>query len=647
MSAPTRVAGDARDRILEAACDVIAEQGIDDVRIARIATLAGVSPPLVHYHFATREALLGEALEHSFELLGDLRTTHADDEGWTAGRRLAWMIDQSLPFPGMGDREWGLWLELWRQAARRAELRAVAARLYERYEDWFAEVVEARDRRRRVRRGRPAAGRAAARRRDRRRRPARPGRRPPHGPRARARAGRGAARGPARDDAGGVRARMTDVLVLGAGLAGLAAARDLARAGADVLVLEARDRPGGRVERVVLEDGRSVQMGGELIGDFHTAYLGLAAELGLEPEPSYVAEPGLMSWDLAEGTGQGDYPPFFTPADVADAERFEARVAQLAATVDPADPWSHPDAARLDALSFAGWLRAEGARPAVIRLHDLGALSMGGGSIERQSMLGQLRMTAAAGAEEVYGYDRWEGLRLRDGSAALPLAMAAELGERVRYGAPVVALHAGSPCRVTLAGGEELRAEAIVCALPVGPLRDVAVSGVSDARLASLHRQRQALAAKVVAAFPEPVWRPSGANGLADSEGIVGSTWPQGGNALSMLVGPERLAHFLAAPEPVRRAEVLATLVRLYGDAAGEPDALLERHWGVDPFTQGYITQWAPGDVCAVGPLHGTHEPPFYVCGSDHWVAGYMEGAVRTGRAAAAAALGATSATAA
>jgi len=121
---------------------VIAEQGIDDVRIARIATLAGVSPPLVHYHFATREALLGEALEHSFELLGDLRTTHADDEGWTAGRRLAWMIDQSLPFPGMGDREWGLWLELWRQAARRAELRTVAARLYERYEDWFAEVVE-------------------------------------------------------------------------------------------------------------------------------------------------------------------------------------------------------------------------------------------------------------------------------------------------------------------------------------------------------------------------------------------------------------------------------------------------------------------------------------------------------------------------
>ena len=143
MTAPARVAGDARERILDAACDVIAEHGIEDVRIARIATLAGVSPPLVHYHFTTREALLSEALEHSFEILGDFRTTSADDEGWSAGRKLGWMIDQSLPFPGMGDREWRLWLELWGQAARRPELRSVAARLYARYDAWIEEVVEA------------------------------------------------------------------------------------------------------------------------------------------------------------------------------------------------------------------------------------------------------------------------------------------------------------------------------------------------------------------------------------------------------------------------------------------------------------------------------------------------------------------------
>jgi AcrR family transcriptional regulator len=143
VTVPARVERDARDRILDAACDVIAEQGIEHVRIARIATVAGVSPPLVHYHFATREALLAEALEHSFELLGDIRTTTADAEGWTAAEKLGWMIDQSLPFPGMGDREWRLWLELWGRAARRPDLRPVAARLYARYDEWIAGVVEA------------------------------------------------------------------------------------------------------------------------------------------------------------------------------------------------------------------------------------------------------------------------------------------------------------------------------------------------------------------------------------------------------------------------------------------------------------------------------------------------------------------------
>jgi monoamine oxidase len=434
---------------------------------------------------------------------------------------------------------------------------------------------------------------------------------------------------------------MRDVLVLGAGLAGLAAARDLAAAGADVEVLEARDRPGGRVEQAVLEDGRAVQMGGELIGSFHTAYLGLAAELGLATEPSYVAEPGAMSWDLLEGAGQGEWPPFFDPADIADAQRIEAACVALAATVDPADPWGHPDAAALDAISFAGWLRAQGAGPAVRRLHELGALALAGGSTERLSLLGQLRMVSAADSQEIYGYERWEGMRLATGSASLALRMADELGARLRLGARVTALDVTpGVARVTLASGEQLRAEAVVCALPAGPLRDVAVSGVSDARLRSLHRQRQALAAKLVAAYPEPVWRPSGANGLADGERLLGSTWPQGNDALSMLVAPERLAHFLAAPPERRRAEVLDTLGRLYGEPARAPDALLERAWGVDPFTQGYVAQWAPGDLIAVGPLHGTHEPPFYVCGSDHWVAGYMEGAVRTGRAAAAAALG-------
>jgi monoamine oxidase len=180
-----------------------------------------------------------------------------------------------------------------------------------------------------------------------------------------------------------------------------------------------------------------------------------------------------------------------------------------------------------------------------------------------------------------------------------------------------------------------LTASAVVSALPVGPLRDVAVTGVSDERLASLHAQRHSLAAKFVAAYRQPFWRERGFSGLSECEGVLGSTWPQSTAVLSALVPPERLGVLLGMPAHLRERELLAQIAELYGPEADEPLAAWLRLWGTDPWTQGYVTQWAPGDVRRVGPLHGTHEPPFYVCGSDQWVAGYMEGAVRTGRGAA------------
>ena len=152
---------------------------------------------------------------------------------------------------------------------------------------------------------------------------------------------------------------MTDVIVVGAGLAGLAAARDLVRGGADVMVLEARDRVGGRVEQVSVDDGRPVQLGGEMIGQAHTAYLGLVEELGLTLDSTYTSVAGATTYDLVDGVLRSeDGFPFATAAERADFERCEQLFGELAATVDPEDPWSHPDAARLDGVSWAAWLRS-------------------------------------------------------------------------------------------------------------------------------------------------------------------------------------------------------------------------------------------------------------------------------------------------
>lgn len=433
-----------------------------------------------------------------------------------------------------------------------------------------------------------------------------------------------------------------DVVVVGAGLAGMSAARDLVAGGADVVVLEARDRPGGRVVQTQMPDGRLVQLGGELTGSFQTAYRGLVAELGLTLEPAFPSVPGEDTYVLAEGRFVGGGFPWMSDEDRASYAKVEQAFRELAKTVDPDDPWSHPEAERLDRLSVGAWLREAGATRYAVRARELASLSLSCESVERTSLLSDLRKEATAGGEGFYDYERWERDRVAEGSGTVPLRLADELGgHRIRYATPVERIRVSSSgCSVTARNGERFEAAAVVSALPVGPLRDVQVEGVSEQRMGSLHRQRQAPAAKAVFAYDSSFWEEQGQNGELYSEvGMIAGTWPQVDGILSTLVPPERLAPLLATPAELTEVELTAEMVGAFGEAAGGPDAFFLRRWGVDPWTQGYITAWRPGDVMAVGPLHGSHEPPFYVCGSDQWVCGYMEGAVRTGRGAAAEAL--------
>jgi AcrR family transcriptional regulator len=132
-----------RDRILDAACDLIASDGIDDVRIARVAQRAGASTALVHHYFSTREELLEQALLHSFELAGDERFGEDPAKVGAPTERMAYVIRSCLPAPGVQEREWVLWVELWLRAVREPAFQPVAARLYQRYRAWIEDVVSA------------------------------------------------------------------------------------------------------------------------------------------------------------------------------------------------------------------------------------------------------------------------------------------------------------------------------------------------------------------------------------------------------------------------------------------------------------------------------------------------------------------------
>jgi AcrR family transcriptional regulator len=134
----------ARERILAAAVGQIASEGIDGVRIARIAMEARVSPALVHYHFATRDALLAEALDYSYVHAGEARITSGEElPGTTHAARLQSMIEACLPTTEALRQDWVLWVELWLRAARNPELRPVAEELYARLHAWFAGEIAA------------------------------------------------------------------------------------------------------------------------------------------------------------------------------------------------------------------------------------------------------------------------------------------------------------------------------------------------------------------------------------------------------------------------------------------------------------------------------------------------------------------------
>jgi len=445
--------------------------------------------------------------------------------------------------------------------------------------------------------------------------------------------------------------RDADIVVVGAGLAGLAAAREIVAQGASVVVLEARDRVGGRVLNAEIGDGKVVEVGAQWIGPTQDRLAAVAAELGVDTYPTWTAGGNLYesSGSLKRYTGTI---PRMNPLVLLEIDRAQRRLNRLARTVPLDAPWTAPRAERLDAETGATWIRRNLPSRAGRRLLELGIEAVWAAEPEDLSLLHMLFYIHSAGSLEML-FDTEGGAqqdRFVGGSQLVPLRMAGALGaERIVLGAPTRRIEHGPGGVAVHADGVTVRAHhAVVAIAPTLAGRIAYDPPLPGFRDQLTQRMPLGTVAKCMAIYDEPFWRQRGLSGQATSDvGPVRLTYdnspPDGSPGVLLGFVEGRRARQLGRLDTAaRRTAVVDCFTRLFGPRAAKPRAYVERHWADEEWSRGCYgchmptgvwTSYGPALREPIGPLHWASAETATV-----WN-GYMDGAIGSGRHAAAEAL--------
>ncbi len=445
-----------------------------------------------------------------------------------------------------------------------------------------------------------------------------------------------------------------DVVVVGAGLAGLVAARKIANRGRSVLVVEARDRVGGRVLNHRLHAGGVIETGGAFVGPTQDHILRLARNLSVPTFPEHTAGNSVY---ISSTTGrleyQGTVPP--DPTILPDAALLLQQIDSFAAEIPVDSPWTHPRAREWDSMTLADFIRRNS-----VNSHGVSNLIRSwtqpgfGADPEELSFLYTLWYVACSGNERTPGTfarnsDTAGGAQERrfvGGSQLIPLRLARQLGDAVALGAKVTQIDQDRRGRalVRTRRGPVL-ARRVVVAVPPPLVQHIDWSPRLPAKRRRLLRSLEmGRLMKCDAVYERPFWREAGLNGFGISDSgatraVFDNSPPDGTpGVLLAFVGGSTWRTYGRMPLAQRRRHVLEGLAQMFGEQALRPIEYTEQDWTQERWTRGGPTAiHGPGTLSRFGPAIRRPVGRVHWSGTEtatYW-SGYMDGAVRSGQRAA------------
>ncbi|MCW2512392.1 MAG: monoamine oxidase [Mycobacterium sp.] len=436
------------------------------------------------------------------------------------------------------------------------------------------------------------------------------------------------------------------VVVVGAGLAGLTAAVDLAESGAEVTVLEARERVGGRMHGVPVTGGGVADGGAAYLGVRHTELLSMIEEYGLDLASTEMLGDSTFLVSDDRTTTASRVPPLDA---VALGDLFD-QLEDLVAQVRPDAPWETPGAEALDRITAARWLAESVPHPDAQTFFPLFIGEMMAADPAAISVLHMAFYLRSGGGIRYLnafegGAQQW---RIDGGAHQLTRALAERLGDRVQLGQPVRAIDQDADGVVvhgvsSIDGSPtEFRADRVVVAIPPLLAQGIEFRPALPAPRATAATGR-GCAVKVHLSYPAPIWRRQGLSGWSVSahgpllSTVDDSPPDESVGVLTGFVTGAAASAFSALSSAEQRDAALAHVRRIFPDLP-EPTRCTVTDWLAEEYSRGcYAALFGPGDWSQLGPTMTTPHGRVHWAGTETSLEffGLMEGAIRSGRRAA------------